>query len=196
MGGRLKRRYRPRVDPRRPTSRRHFFSHATASAATGRYYFPDKSRDFNNNSMPRTARERTKLSSAFSSSAQPVNSEMPSRWYTVLALPFPDQTVGRRDILGAAYGRRSRQLSHEQEHYLNEEMYSRSLGRIYRPIKVAASPPTFTVSESPSPTLSSNLQLFSNSPVDECDSSSIATSALYQRPPTDEYYSSDHQPSL
>lgn len=23
---------------------------------------------------------------------------MPSRWYTVLALPFPDQKLGRRDI--------------------------------------------------------------------------------------------------
>lgn len=25
-------------------------------------------------------------------------SDMPSRWYTVLALPFPDQRLGRRDI--------------------------------------------------------------------------------------------------
>lgn len=26
------------------------------------------------------------------------NTNMPSRWYTVLALPFPDQKLGRRDI--------------------------------------------------------------------------------------------------
>lgn len=26
------------------------------------------------------------------------NPNMPSRWYTVLALPFPDQKLGRRDI--------------------------------------------------------------------------------------------------
>lgn len=28
---------------------------------------------------------------------------MPSRWYTVLALPFPDQRLGRRDI--STFGR-------------------------------------------------------------------------------------------
>lgn len=26
------------------------------------------------------------------------HNHMPSRWYTVLALPFPDQKLGRRDI--------------------------------------------------------------------------------------------------
>lgn len=33
-------------------------------------------------------------------STKPFNQhgQMPSRWYTVLALPFPDQKLGRRDI--------------------------------------------------------------------------------------------------
>ena len=34
-----------------------------------------------------------------------INHNMPSRWYTVLALPFPDQRIGRRDII-STYGRR------------------------------------------------------------------------------------------
>lgn len=29
---------------------------------------------------------------------QKTTNNMPSRWYTVLALPFPDQKLGRRDI--------------------------------------------------------------------------------------------------
>lgn len=32
------------------------------------------------------------------------NNNMPSRWYTVLALPFPDQKLGRRDI-NTTFGR-------------------------------------------------------------------------------------------
>lgn len=33
-----------------------------------------------------------------SSNSNKTNTNVPSRWYTVLALPFPDQKLGRRDI--------------------------------------------------------------------------------------------------
>lgn len=40
---------------------------------------------------------RLPISTAISSKKKP-NPNMASRWYTVLALPFPDQKLGRRDI--------------------------------------------------------------------------------------------------
>lgn len=40
---------------------------------------------------------RLPIATAISNSKK-LNPNMPSRWYTVLALPFPDQKLGRRDI--------------------------------------------------------------------------------------------------
>ncbi|EDS28659.1 conserved hypothetical protein [Culex quinquefasciatus] len=191
------------------------------AGTSGRYYYPDKPRDFNNNNsktgpaVTSTAVVKARTGKTgkppAAAPADPSTSQLPSRWYTVLALPFPDQTVGRRDILGTAYGRRRRQQLQQHSHLapVAEKPHARTLGAEYR-LKRSVSPPAFTVSASPSPApptsaqLTSNLRMFAtanngtytNGTVDDSDDvSSIATSTLYRRPPTIEYYSSDPQPS-
>lgn len=43
-------------------------------------------------------RRLVNATSPSNSQSNKTNPNMPSRWYTVLALPFPDQKLGRRDI--------------------------------------------------------------------------------------------------
>lgn len=45
--------------------------------------------------------------------APPAVRELPSRWYTLLALPFPDQQVGRREIA------RAHRHAHRAGHFSN-----------------------------------------------------------------------------
>lgn len=192
--------YLPRAaDSLRPAARR-FFSQATSGVNTsgttttttaGKYYFSDttKARDLNNNAPSNSNNNKNKKDKKAAKGSKD-GSQVPSRWYTVLALPFPDQTVGRRDILGTAYGRRRRQQL-EQQHQQRED----ERPRVLRPKKSTPSP---TLS-SPPPTKTkvNHLRLFSTSAELSDSVSSVAGSPrFWRRPPTLDYYRSDSQPSL
>lgn len=198
--------YLPRAaDSLRPAARR-FFSQATpgttngapntntTTATTGKYYFSDivKARDLNNNAPTSNQKNKNKKDKK---AAKGSNKDVPSRWYTVLALPFPDQTVGRRDILGTAYGRRRRQQLEQQQQREDERP------RVLRPKKSTPSPalsPSPQTATSITTSKASNIRLFSNS-ADLSDSvvSSLAVSPqFYRRPSTIEYYRPDSQSTL
>lgn len=194
--------YLPRAaDSLRPAARR-FFSQATSgtanngapttTATTGKYYFSDivKARDLNNNnnnSSAPTSNQKNK-NKKDKKAAKGSSKDVPSRWYTVLALPFPDQTVGRRDILGTAYGRRRRQQL-EQHHQQREDERPRFL----RPKKSTPSPalsPSPQTATSITTSKASNIRLFSNSAElsDSVVSSLAVSPQFYRRPSTIEYY--------
>lgn len=78
-----------------------------------RFYFPRVLKD--KQGIPETKRQCNEPCSHSGGQKRtpPAVRELPSRWYTLLALPFPDQQVGRREIA------RAHRHAHRAGHFSN-----------------------------------------------------------------------------
>lgn len=74
-------------------------NHQHCNTSSCRHRKPSSATTSANHSKPFSGDRRlVDATTSNSNNNSKTNPNMPSRWYTVLALPFPDQKLGRRDI--------------------------------------------------------------------------------------------------